>query len=85
MLWNSTKRTGAQCQETLVANFSLEVAAACCLEADFSGAQLDVKRFEEGYVCKGCYREVDRLHILHISPALSLGYRVVAIVYFTKI
>ena len=38
----------------------LEVAG-CCLEANFSGAQLDVKKIEEGHVCNGCFREVGRI------------------------
>ena len=50
--------SGNPCCKTL-----LEVAAYS-LEANFSGAQLDVKRFEEGHVCKGCFREVDRFHRL---------------------
>ena len=55
---NRRSVSGNPCCKTL-----LEVAA-CSLEANFSGAQLDLKRFEEGYVCKGCFREVDRLHRL---------------------
>ena len=58
---NRRSVSGKTCCKTL-----LEVAA-CCSEANFSGAQLDVKRFEERYVCKGCFREVDRLHITYCT------------------
>ena len=56
------KKNRRWCHETLVAklfwNLLLVVWKQIFLD------QLDLKRFEEGYVCKGCFREVDRLYRL---------------------
>ena len=64
------RKTDAPCLQVMSAVLSVTDIALRCSQGT-RRSQLDVQKFQEGYMCKSCFREIERLSV-HEKQAREL-------------